>query len=151
MHAYAADDPVFLAMNARGQRETGGGLGDFCVRCHAPVALRTGATRDGLNLPELPRSQKGVTCYFCHQVTDVTDSHNNALSIAEDETMRGAIRDPQTPHAHRAAYSPLHDRTMRDSATLCGSCHDVVTPAGARSTTIKTVAWDCCWPISMPR
>lgn len=130
MHAYAADDPVFLAMNARGQRETGGALGDFCVRCHAPIALRTGATRDGLNLPDLPRSQKGVTCYFCHQVTEVTDSHNNALSIADDETMRGAIGDPQTPRAHRAAYSPLHDRTMRESATLCGSCHDVVTPAG---------------------
>ena len=36
MHAYAADDPVFLAMNKLGQEETGGALGDFCVRCHAP-------------------------------------------------------------------------------------------------------------------
>lgn len=50
MHAYAAEDPVFLAMNARGQRETQGALGSFCVQCHAPMAVRTGATTDGLNL-----------------------------------------------------------------------------------------------------
>ena len=47
MHAYASKDPVFLAMNARGQRETNGELGSFCVQCHAPMALRTGATTDG--------------------------------------------------------------------------------------------------------
>jgi hypothetical protein len=29
MHAYASDDPVFIAMNKRGQRETGGGAGRF--------------------------------------------------------------------------------------------------------------------------
>ena len=40
MHAYAADDPVFLALNQKGQRETNGALGDFCVKCHAPIALR---------------------------------------------------------------------------------------------------------------
>jgi hypothetical protein len=50
MHAYAANDPVFLAMNARGQRDTGGALGDFCVRCHAPMALAEGLTSDGTNL-----------------------------------------------------------------------------------------------------
>ena len=42
MHAYASDDPVFRAMNERGQRETNGQLGDFCVKCHAPMALRRG-------------------------------------------------------------------------------------------------------------
>src|SRR3954465_428275 len=35
MHAYAAVDPVFNAMNKRGQRETSGQLGKFCVQCHA--------------------------------------------------------------------------------------------------------------------
>ena len=29
MHAYASDDPLFVAMNRRGQRETGGALGTF--------------------------------------------------------------------------------------------------------------------------
>jgi len=44
MHAYASQDPVFLAMNRRGQAETHGELGTFCVGCHAPLALREGAT-----------------------------------------------------------------------------------------------------------
>src|SRR6516162_9947976 len=48
MHAYSTKDPVFRAMNARGQRETSGQLGSFCVQCHAPMALHEGATTDGL-------------------------------------------------------------------------------------------------------
>src|SRR5688572_9748953 len=80
MHAYASDDPVFLAMNARGQEEVAT-LGDFCVQCHAPMAVRTGATTDGLNLAELPRHLKGVTCYFCHTVSAVEGTHNNPLVL----------------------------------------------------------------------
>lgn len=130
MHAYAAEDPVFVAMNARGQRETGGALGDFCVRCHAPVALRTGATKDGLNLAALPRPLRGVTCAFCHQIDAVAGTHNNPLRSADDGVLRGGIQDPVRTGAHRSAYSTLHDRNGTDSASLCGSCHDVVTPAG---------------------
>ena len=77
MHAYAAEDPVFLAMNARGQRETKGALGTFCLDCHAPLAVRAGATKDGLDLDKVDKKLKGVTCYFCHSVTEVTGAHNN--------------------------------------------------------------------------
>ncbi|MCA9671964.1 MAG: hypothetical protein KC503_40475 [Myxococcales bacterium] len=130
MHAYASTDPVFLAMNARGQRETNGALGDFCVRCHAPMALRGGASSDGLDLPSLPASQQGVTCYFCHQVSAVAGSHNNPLALARDRHMRGGIEDPIATNAHGTAYSTLHAGAGLDSSRLCGSCHDVVTPAG---------------------
>ena len=34
MHAYASDDPVFVAMNRRGQADTHGELGSFCVDEH---------------------------------------------------------------------------------------------------------------------
>ena len=94
MHAYASEDPVFLAMNKRGQRETNGELGSFCVQCHAPMALRTGATTDGLNLETLPSHLQGVTCYFCHSVTGVEGTHNNPLTLADDGVMRGGITDP---------------------------------------------------------
>ena len=101
MHAYAAKDPVFRAMNAKGQRETGGTLGDFCVRCHAPVALELGLTRDGLNLDEVPEHLQGVTCAFCHQVEEVAGAHNNPLIWANDGVMRAAVRAPAqgSPHA----------------------------------------------------
>src|SRR3954468_11928791 len=62
MHAYASLDPVFLAMNRRGQAETRGKLGSLCIGCHAPLALREGATSDGLNLEQVPAQLQGVTC-----------------------------------------------------------------------------------------
>jgi hypothetical protein len=130
MHAYASDDPVFVAMNRRGQRETHGALGDFCVRCHAPQAVREGATRNGLDVEALPSSLRGVTCYFCHSAIATGPGFNNHVELADDLVMRGGIADPLPSSAHGAAYSPLHDRNQADSSALCGSCHDVVTPNG---------------------
>lgn len=132
MHAYAAEDPVFRAMNQRMIRETNGAAKDFCVACHAPMALRLGLTTDGQNLSELPTSVQGVTCYFCHNVDAVGDTHNNPLHLANDDVMRGAIANPAKSMPHKGAYSTLHDRENHDSATLCGACHDVITPHGAR-------------------
>lgn len=131
MHAYAAEDPVFLAMNARGQRETKGALGDFCVKCHAPMAVLTGATKDGLNLAEVPAKLRGVTCFFCHSVDAVKGTHDNPLTLASDGVMRGGIADPVATGAHKAAYSALLDRATPESSSLCGSCHDIVAPLGA--------------------
>ncbi len=131
MHAYASDDPVFLAMNARGQRETGGQLGSFCVQCHAPVALAQGATTDGTNLASVPQSLKGVTCFFCHTIASVTGSHNAAVSLSGDLVMRGEYSDPITNTAHASTYDVLHDRDRIESAGACGACHDIVAPPGA--------------------
>src|SRR5262249_41642754 len=129
---YASDDPIFIAMNQRGQRETNGVLGDFCVKCHAPMAVRESATTDGLNLGTLSPKLKGVTCFFCHPVAAVTGDHNDPLELSSDGiTMRGEYHDAVKNTAHHSAYSNLHDRDDAASATLCGSCHDIVTPAGA--------------------
>ena len=93
MHAYAGSDPIFLAMNRRGQEETDGALGDFCIKCHAPMALVEGATTDGLNMDEVPKHLQGVTCFFCHTAKEVTDDHNNPLVLADDLVMRGRYND----------------------------------------------------------
>jgi Cytochrome c554 and c-prime len=130
MHAYAADDPVFLAMNRRGQADTNGALGDFCVKCHAPMAVELGLTTDGLNLAEVPQWAKGVGCYFCHNIQDVTDDHNNPLVLAMDATMRGGFDDPVGNTAHRSAYSKFVDGETKESSRACGACHDIVTQRG---------------------
>ncbi|MEQ1504387.1 MAG: multiheme c-type cytochrome [Myxococcota bacterium] len=131
MHAYASEDPVFRAMNAQGQRETDGALGDFCVKCHAPAAVALGLTTDGLNLDDVPEAQRGVTCWFCHQVDALgADAHNNPLEVADDDQFRGPIADPVETPAHRSVYAPTHDRDDLQSSALCGSCHDIVTPLG---------------------
>lgn len=130
MHAYAAKDPVFLAMNRRGQRETKGKLGDLCVRCHAPMAVADGLTKDGLNLEQLPDLERGVSCYYCHNVVSIEDDHNGKLTIANDTTMRGPIENPLRPIAHRAEYSAQLEGRKRESTAMCGSCHDIVMQSG---------------------
>jgi hypothetical protein len=130
MHAYASDDPVFRAMNQRGQRLTNGQLGSFCVQCHAPMAVNEGATTDGMNLDSVDPKLHGVTCFFCHTVQAVTGTHNNALQLANpdagDIVMRGEYPDPLPNTGHPATKSPLMDRFQLQSATTCGACHDIV-------------------------
>jgi hypothetical protein len=130
MHAYASDDPVFVAMNRRGQRETSGSLGTFCVKCHAPMAVELGLTTGADFDPEtMPPAARGITCYFCHNVKAVTATHNNGLALAHDQTMRGGVEDPISSPAHRSSFDRLMDSDTNNSE-MCGSCHDIVTPRG---------------------
>lgn len=123
-HARAATDPIFLAMSRRGQRDTGGALGNFCIRCHAPAALLEGATTGD--------AAAGVTCFFCHAVEAVGADHNNGVVLGSGLTMRGPSRSIAVNDAHRSAYSPLLDGRLAASARMCGSCHDVVNQLGLR-------------------
>ena len=132
MHAYAGVDPVFLALNKRMQRETNGAAGNFCVQCHAPMAVRAGATTDGLNLDKLDPKLLGVNCYFCHSAQFIGGPlHNNPLTLSSDGKMSGGIKNPVPNTAHGAQYSTFQDRTDDSSALVCGTCHDIVNPLGA--------------------
>ena len=129
MHAYASIDPVFVAMNKRGQRETNNALGTFCVQCHAPMAVALGLT-DGTDYDPatLPPTANGITCYFCHDVAKVNGDHNNPLQLALDSTMHGGLEKPVASPAHHSLYDPLMDSDSNNSE-ICGSCHDVTTIA----------------------
>jgi nitrate/TMAO reductase-like tetraheme cytochrome c subunit len=128
MHAYASDDPVFVALNRRGQREAH--LGAFCVKCHAPMAVALGLT-DGTSFDpaKLPPAARGVTCFFCHDVAKVGEDHNNGLELALDNVMRGGVADPVASTAHRSRFDEQIASSTNDSR-MCGSCHDVVMPGG---------------------
>ncbi len=133
MHAYASDDPVFIAMNKRGQRETNGALGAFCIKCHAPMAVLSGTITDAnaadFDPTKLTPSERGITCYFCHNVDKVISDHNNGLELAMDQTMRGGAQNPVDSPAHHSKYDKLiHSNT--NQSELCGSCHDIVLPNG---------------------
>ena len=130
MHAYASIDPVFVAMNKRGQRETNNQLGTLCVQCHAPMAVALGLT-DGTDYDPtaLSAATNGITCYFCHDVSKITDDHNNGLQIALDQTMRGGLQGPIDTSAHHSSYDPLMASATNDSS-MCGSCHDIVNNHG---------------------
>ncbi|MFK7927892.1 MAG: multiheme c-type cytochrome [Myxococcota bacterium] len=129
MHAYASDDPVFRAMNAQAIQRPDV-PGDFCVNCHAPIAVREGLTTDGTNLDEVPQSMKGVTCAFCHQLKSVDGTHNGDVSWSFTGIFGGGFADPVKNDVHRAAYDPLLARDAEESSDACGACHDVVVPNG---------------------
>jgi hypothetical protein len=133
MHAYASVDPVFRAMHARGQRETNGELGLFCVSCHAPMAVANGTITEAnvatFDFDTLSPSENGITCYFCHNVEKVVSDHNNGLVLAHDQTMRGGVKNPVESSAHHNAYDTLMDSDYNESE-MCGSCHDVTLPNG---------------------
>lgn len=131
MHAYASYDPLFVAMNRRAQEESAGQLGDFCVSCHAPVAVALGLTDDGLNLESLPSSVQGVGCFACHGVESLDAEHDGAaLQFATDGVLRGGLEDPLDGAAHALGYSELLDGDRAQSSDLCGACHEVVLPGG---------------------
>jgi hypothetical protein len=131
MHAYAADDPVFIAMNKKGQRDTNGELGDFCINCHAPMAVKLGlASGATFDSAALPPEARGVTCYFCHNVTAVEGEHNNPLVLGMDQTMRGGLKDPVESSAHYSKYDGKLMAGATNDSTMCGACHDLVTPKG---------------------
>ena len=129
MHAYAADDPIFLAMNEKGQKEAG--IHNFCVKCHSPMAIGPDdALVDRATLATLPKSQRGVTCYFCHSIERVEGEHNNPIRLAQDGVMRGQFKDAVPNKAHASAYSPLLDEKNLQSADACGACHDILNGHG---------------------
>ncbi len=130
MHAYASDDPLFIALNDLLQQQTGGAAAGFCIGCHAPMAVREGATVDGTDIASVPRHLRGITCYFCHAIDAVEGDHNGALHLSDDGVIRGPIADPVYTEAHSSGYSTLHDGRALESSQLCGACHDVVTPGG---------------------
>ena len=130
MHAYASDDPYFRAMNRWGQEATAGALGDLCVRCHAPMAVEEGLTHDGLNLDDVPQHLHGVTCYYCHTVDAVEGLHNNQIVRSDGINMLGSLDDAVSTPAHESGYAVLLDGQQLESSKMCGSCHDVITPAG---------------------
>ena len=69
----------------------------------ADGGAREGATTDGsADLDEVPKHLQGVTCYFCHNAVGVGEHFNNDLELADDNVMRGGIREPRAHHARTA-------------------------------------------------
>jgi hypothetical protein len=123
MHAYAGRDPVWFALNAAGQEDTGGGLGEFCVFCHAPAASLAGQTEPLVPGQAPVEVGHGVHCGFCHTVSsfDGISNQEHRFVMAEDDVVYGTIREPIDTPAHRSELRP----ELRTSE-FCGTCHELV-------------------------
>jgi hypothetical protein len=75
-----------------------------------------------------PATERGITCYFCHNIDAVKDDHNNGNVVALDQTMRGGAKNPADTPAHDSADDPMVHGSSNQSKE-CGGCHDVTVPA----------------------
>ena len=133
MHAYAADDPVFRAMNARApardQRRARRLLrqvprADGGARRRSPPTGSTWTTLpqqlQGRDLLLLPRRSSRSTA-----------THNNPLALANDDSAVRSVLRSGAGHAAQGRLLALARRRDAGSASMCGSCHDIQNLQGA--------------------
>lgn len=154
MH-YGAVSPVFNAFELTVRQLSDGAVApdapagnqaNFCVGCHSPTGDYNGELPDyyadedrteinvegGGAAPLVdnlsPVAAEGLTCTFCHSITDLDTQHsltgdgigNRSLEFKPSGTVSGPLDDPDSISFHDAVSDPLFK-----SSRLCGSCHDV--------------------------
>lgn len=128
LHAFALTDPIFDTAYMQAVKEEGDKARRLCLRCHAPMTMFNGDYQ-----LEQGVSREGVSCDFCHTVTEVhLDGRDKPFTIEPGLVKRGDIRQAASP-AHEVAYSKLHQ-----SSDFCGGCHNYVNKAGAAVMTTYT-------------
>ena len=114
--ALAWKNPVFQAFLEDAKKDVGPAVQAECVACHAPLGAMTGDLK-----MEDPKSQEGVTCNFCHNVSDVEVSPRPASYTwdpSDPLLMRGPYKDADPAAAHGSVYSELFTKS-----DFCASCH----------------------------
>ncbi len=120
MHALSVDDPIFQVSFLQAQVEKGDSARKMCLSCHAPIAV---TNRDYSMSMEYTR--EGVSCDFCHSVTEVHIGRETLPYDCEPgATKFGPIKAQYTP-AHKS-----HQSELFKSSTFCGGCHELINEHG---------------------
>ncbi len=146
--AQSARDPVWQAALSI-SNEDAAGSGEYCIRCHAPMAWSSGRSSTG-DMSEfiLPDDLDAVSCHFCHRVVDPINSIANP---PEDFDILQALVNagtyPEEPGNGRFIFDPTDTRRgpeadwgvnmhgadilvspHHDESSFCASCHDLSNP-----------------------
>jgi cytochrome c2 len=138
MMVQAARDPVFRAALAVANQDIAG-IGEFCVRCHAPRGWLEGRSTPADGSALLREDLHGVSCDFCHHMLDplgdeaktlaksLPPGYGNAMMVVDPKNVvRGPYDDSQGAMPHSPLKSPYHATSQ-----LCAVCHNVSNPAQA--------------------
>jgi hypothetical protein len=109
-------NPVFQAFLEDAKKDLGASIQMDCVSCHAPLGYVTGDLK-----MEDPKSREGVTCNFCHNVSEVEVSPRPASytwDASDPLLMRGPYKEADAAAAHGSVYSELFTKS-----DFCASCH----------------------------
>jgi len=118
--SHAARNPLFRAALASAEADSPG-IGDFCLRCHAPAAFLEGraVVPDGSLLRETDR---GVDCSFCHRMVDGDPEGPyvaNGMFFVDDAAVYGGPFDDALDTGHAVGAS-----TYLSDPKACAVCHD---------------------------
>ena len=131
----SAKDPIFRAALVIANQDIEG-IGEFCLRCHAPRAWLEGRSTptDGsaLNMEDM----YGISCTVCHSyidplsdeaakiIKDVPPGYGNAMMVSDPQNVvRGPYGDGSGAMPHEVLKSQFHA-----SSKLCGVCHNISNP-----------------------
>jgi len=109
-------NPVFQAFLADAKAALGDKVQAECIACHAPLASVTG----DVSVAD-PVAQEGITCNFCHSVSEVQVTPKPASytwDAADPNLMRGPYADAEAGSAHGSVHSPVMGQS-----DFCASCH----------------------------
>lgn len=146
MMAQAARDPIFYACLTIANQDVEG-VGDICIRCHAPVAWLEGRSSPPDGSAFIQKDFEGITCHFCHRLVDPVADPNNppddaailaALPavnpnphtgqyVVDPNDLRRGPRNLPDFFLHPTVESPFHKESL-----LCANCHDVSNPLFTR-------------------
>ncbi|MHC4121445.1 MAG: hypothetical protein ACYSWO_28565 [Planctomycetota bacterium] len=131
----SAKNPLFRAALAIANQDVEG-IGEFCLRCHAPRAWLEGRSTptDGSSLNR--EDLYGVSCTVCHSYVDplsdeaakiveaTPPGYGNAMMVSDPQNLvRGPYGDGTGAMPHGVVKSPFHA-----SSELCGVCHNISNP-----------------------
>jgi hypothetical protein len=118
-HARSYADPIFQTAFQKAYTETAGSAKTHCLKCHAPMVTVSGdyAVADTI-------TREGVTCDFCHSITDVDLKHPATPFTLTESVIN---RKGQSGTAHGVMFS-----NVTTSPTLCAGCHDFINVHGVR-------------------
>lgn len=187
MMAHATRDPLFWAALDVANADVPG-VGDYCLRCHTPTGWLEGRvsktpgggyisgedgcalTGDHTDFEGKGNDYAGLTCHFCHRMTETGPAGeiappgngnfwiDDALNCETPEgTYGGPCRHgPYTyaPGDKRVAPHGWVYSSFIDKGPVCGTCHDVSTPttsAGPLKTLILADGTDSGIPMPIER
>ena len=142
-HAYTIVSPFFTALSSKLIKSTNGTLGDFCVRCHSPVAMQLGREVIAAALEREPVVREGVTCIVCHRRGENHGKFSGRFPIEEgdlfypvygpngNDVLQEVLKEPDhgVITEARPVGRPIHRDARRFfpivESGFCGTCHDV--------------------------
>ncbi len=148
MMGQSARDPLFFACLAVAEQDAPG-VGDLCLRCHAPGAWLAGRSEptDGSGL--IGEDFEGVNCNFCHRMVD--PEYKPGVSPAIDLSIMNNLEDiPDSAHSGHYVIDPMDRRRgpfdlgpdfffhewlqspFHQDSAMCATCHDVSNPVYER-------------------